>query len=212
MSIRILVADDHSVVRSGLRSLLEADPDLEVVGEARDGIETLRRVEELRPDLVLLDISMPPESGIETATRLKEEHPEVLVLFLTMHEEASVLHAALATGASGFVIKRADEAEILAAIHAASRGDIWVSPAMTRALFRLPVEAESRPGARGMALTRREVEVLRLLSKGNTNRQVADLLGISIRTVETHRANLMGKLGAVSRVDLVNYAEEHDLL
>ncbi len=212
MPIRILIADDHAVVRSGLRALLGADSDLEVVGEAADGIETLRLVGELHPDLVLLDITMPPDSGIATARRLREEHPEVSVLFLTMHEEASLLHEALGTGAAGYVIKRAEESEIVDAIRAATRGDIWVSPAITRALLREPLATERRPGARGMALTRRELEVLSLLVKGNTNRQIAELLGISIRTVETHRANLMDKLGASSRVDLVNFAEENHLV
>ncbi len=212
MPIRILIADDHAVVRSGLRALLEADSELEVVGEAADGIETLRLTEELHPDIVLLDLTMPPEDGIKTARRLKEEHPDLVVLFLTMHEEESLLHAALRAGAAGYVVKRADESEILQAIHAANRGDIFVSPSMTRALLHRPLAKESRPGGRGAALTRRELEVLRLLAKGNTNRQIATLLGISIRTTESHRANLMGKLGLTSRVELVNYAEEHGLL
>ncbi len=212
MPIRILIADDHAVVRSGLRAVLEADPDLEVVGEAGDGTETLRLVETLHPDLVLLDITMPPDDGIKTAKRLKEKHPEVIVLFLTMHEDESLLHEALRAGAAGYVIKRAEESEIIQAIHAARRGDIYVHPAMTRALLQQPVTTEHRRGSQPEQLTPRELDVLRLLVKGNTNRQIADLLGLSVRTVENHRANLMGKLGLVSRVELVNYAEEHDLL
>ena len=212
MPIRILIADDHAVVRSGLRALLRADPELEVVGEAKDGAEALRLAETLHPDMVLLDITMPPENGIKTAKRLKEKHPELVVLFLTMHEDESLLHEALRAGASGYVIKRAEESEIIQAIHAASRGDIYVHPAMTRALLHQPVTTEHRRGMPAIALTRRELDVLRLLAKGNTNRQIADLLGLSMRTVENHRANLMGKLGLVSRVELVNYAEEHHLL
>lgn len=212
MSIRILIADDHAVVRSGLRALLAADPELEVVGEAGDGDETLRLTATLGPDLVLLDISMPPDNGIQTARRLKESQPELRVLFLTMHEDESLLHEALHTGAAGYVIKRAEEAEILQAIHAAHRGDIYVHPAMTRALLHQPVTTEHRRGALLDAPTRRELEVLRLLAKGNTNRQIAGLLGLSTRTVENHRANLMAKLGLVSRVELVNYAELHGLL
>jgi DNA-binding NarL/FixJ family response regulator len=192
--------------------LLSADPDLEVVGEAEDGMEALRLAATLRPDMVLLDITMPPENGIETAKRLKQEHPQLGVLFLTMHEDEGLLHEALRAGAAGYVIKRAEEAEIVQAIHAASRGDIYVHPAMTRALLHQPVTTEQRRGSPADALTRRELEVLRLLAKGNTNRQIADLLRLSVRTVENHRANLMGKLGLVSRVELVNYAEEHDLL
>jgi two-component system response regulator NreC len=209
--IRILIADDHAVVRSGLRALLRTDPDLEVVGEAEDGTETLHLAETLHPDMVLLDITMPPENGIKTATRLKEKHPELIVLFLTMHEDESLLHEALRAGAAGYVIKRAEESEIIQAIHATSHGDIYVHPSMTRALLHQPVTTKHRSGLPA-ALTRREIDVLRLLAKGNTNRQIAGLLGLSMRTVENHRANLMGKLGLVSRVELVNYAEEHDLL
>ena len=211
MPIRILIADDHAVVRSGLRALLQADPEIDVVGEAGDGLETLRLAETLLPDTVLLDITMPPDNGIETAKRLKEKHPELVVLFLTMHEDESLLHEALRAGAAGYVIKRAEEREILQAIHAASHGDVYVHPAMTRALLHQPLTTEHRR-APVDALTRRELEVLRLLAKGNTNRQIAGLLGLSVRTVENHRANLMGKLGLVSRVELVNYAEEHDLV
>ncbi len=212
MPIRILIADDHAIVRSGLRGLLGADPDLEVVGEAEDGTEALRLAETLHPDMVLLDITMPPGNGIETAKRLKEEHPELIVLFLTMHEDESLLHEALRAGAAGYVIKRAEEPEVIQAIHAASRGDIYVHPAMTRALLQQPVTTEHRRGSPAEALTPRELDVLRLLVKGNTNRQIGGLLGLSVRTVENHRANLMGKLGLVSRVELVNYAEENNLL
>ncbi len=212
MPIRILIADDHAVVRSGLRALLRADPDLEVVGEAENGMETLRLAETLHPDTVLLDITMPPEDGIKIAKRLKEKHPELIVLFLTMHEDESLLHEALRAGASGYVIKRAEESEIIQAIHATRNGDIYVHPAMTRALLHQPVTTEQRRGSPANVLTRRELDVLRLLAKGNTNRQIAGLLGLSMRTVENHRANLMGKLGLVSRVELVNYAEEHNLL
>lgn len=212
MPIRILIADDHAVVRSGLRGILRADPDIEVVGEAEDGTETLRLAETLHPDMVLLDITMPPEDGIKTAKRLKDKHPDLIVLFLTMHEDEGLLHGALRAGAAGYVIKRAEGPEIIQAIHTASRGDIYVHPAMTRALLHQPVTTEYRRGVPAVALTRRELDVLRLLAKGNTNRQIAGLLSLSMRTVENHRANLMGKLGLDSRVELVNYAEEHNLL
>jgi two-component system response regulator NreC len=210
--IRILLADDHAVVRSGLRRMLQTDPSLEVVGEAKDGEETLHLAETLHPDVVLLDITMPPENGIKTLKRLKQKEPEIIVLFLTMHEEEDMLHDALRAGAAGYVIKRAEESEIIQAIHVASHGDIYVHPAMTRALLDQPVTTEHRRGLPANALTRRELDVLRLLAKGNTNRQIASLLGLSRRTVENHRANLMGKLGLVSRVELVNYAEEHNLI
>jgi DNA-binding NarL/FixJ family response regulator len=210
--IRILIADDHTVVRAGIRDLLRTDPELEVVGEAADGDETLRLTATLEPDLVLLDITMPPENGIKTAERLREEHPEVKVLILTMHEDEVVLQEALRAGAVGYLIKRAEASEILQAIYVASRGDIYVHPAMTRALLYRPATTSLSPTSLVEPLTPREIDVLRLLAKGNTNRQTATLLGISIRTVEGHRANLMGKLGLASRVDLVSFAEEHDLI
>lgn len=212
MPIRILIADDHAVVRSGLRALLQSATDFEVVGEAADGTETLALTAELRPDLVLLDITMPPENGIRTAERLKEAHPELFVLILTMHEDEGLLHESLRAGASGYLIKRAEEAEILQAIRVVSHGDIYVHPSMTRALLHQPVTTEHRRGSPVEALTRRELDVLRLLARGNTNRQIASLLNLSMRTVENHRANLMGKLGMTSRVELVNYAEENKLL
>lgn len=212
MPIRILIADDHAVVRSGLRAILGSDPDLEIVGEAEDGTRTLDMVERLHPEVVLLDITMPPEDGITTAKRLKEAHPEVIVLFLTMHEDESLLHEALQAGASGYVIKRAAESEIIDAIHAVRRGDIYVHPSMTRALLHQPVTSVHRRGLPAIDLTGRELDVLRLLAKGNTNRQIAELLGLSTRTVENHRANLMGKLCLTSRVELVEYAEEHKLI
>ena len=195
MPIRIVIADDHAVVRAGLRALLRADPALEVVGEAGDSTETLRLAETLHPEVVLLDVTLPPDNGIETTKRLKEKHPEVIVLILTMHEDESLLHEALRVGAAGYVIKRAEESEIVQAIHAVSQGDIYVHPAMTRALLHQPVTMEHRRGAPAFELTPREIDVLRLLAKGNTNRQAAGLLGLSVRTVENHRANLMGKLG-----------------
>jgi two-component system, NarL family, response regulator NreC len=209
--IRILIADDHAIVRSGLRALLQADPELEVVGEAQDGDETMRLAQTLHPDIVLLDITMPPDNGIETAKRLEQKHPEVVVLFLTMHEDEGLLHEAMRAGAAGYVIKRADESEIIHAIHAASQGDLYVHPAMIRALLHQPATTDQRSGAPAN-LTKRELDVLRLLARGNTNRQIAGVLGLSVRTVENHRAKLMGKLGLVSRVELVNYAEEHGLL
>lgn len=211
MTTRVLIADDHPVLRSGLRVLLAADSDLEVVGEAGTGEEALRLAEELRPDVVLLDIGMPGESGIETVRRLKAKLPALKVLFLSMHEEEGMLLEALNAGGDGYLVKRADEAEIVQAIRAVRRGDVYIHPAMTRALLSQAEPAERPPGP-VEPLTHREIDVLRLLARGNTNRQIAELLALSIRTVESHRANLMGKLGLSSRVELVTYAEEHDLL
>jgi two-component system, NarL family, response regulator NreC len=211
VTTRILISDDHPLLRSGLRVLLAADPGLEVVGEAGTGEETLRLAEELSPDVVLLDISMPGESGIETVRRLKAKLPALKVLFLTMHEEEGMLLEALGAGGDGYLIKRADEQEIVQAIRVVQRGDVYVHPAMTRALLS-QAETTERPPEPIEPLSRREIDVLRLLARGNTNRQIAELLALSIRTIESHRANLMGKLGLSSRVELVTYAEEHGLL
>ena len=212
MAIRILLADDHSMVRTGLRELLKSDPELTVVGEAGNGRETVRLVDELAPDVVLLDIGMPDEDGIKVARRLEDKFPKVRVVFLTMHEDEGLLREALAAGAAGYVIKRADDAEIINAVHAAHRGDLYVHPAMTRALMKPRGAERPAAGTGGVSLTNRELEILRFLTHGHTNRQIADALVLSVRTVEGYRANLMGKLGVSSRVELVSYALEHHLL
>jgi two-component system response regulator NreC len=209
--IGILIADDHGVLRAGLRALLDAEPDLQVVGEAVDTRQTLQMVGELRPDVVLLDMSMPGPGGIETTRQIRAAIPETHVLILTIHEDKALLRASLEAGAAGYVPKRALEAELINAIHAVQRGDLYVHPAMTRSLLKdvaspHPTTEEVEP------LTPRETEVLRLLAQGHTNRQTAEVLGISVRTVETHRANILGKLGLRGRVDLVRYAMDHGLL
>jgi two-component system response regulator NreC len=212
MTIRILIADDHGVLRAGLRALLRAEPDLKVVGEAADGNAVLRLAHELRPDIVLLDVSMPGLGGIETTTRLRRLLPEARILILTIHEDEGLLREAIRAGAAGYIIKRAAESELINAIHVVWRGDIYIHPSLNRALLRdlSPVQAPDTPSVE--SLTPREVDVLRLIARGYTSRQIAEVLNISVRTVEGHRANLTNKLSLHSRVDLVNYAEEHGLL
>jgi len=214
MAIRILIADDHSVIRAGLRTILSAQPDLEIVGEAADGNEALRLANELQPDVMLTDISMPGPvgGGITVARRLKETLPNIRVLVLTVHEDESLLREAIHAGAVGYIVKRAAETELVSAIQAACRGDLYVHPSMTRALFK---ESAMPPASKPMPdelLTPREIDVLRLLAKGYTNRQIADVLCLSMRTVEGHRGNLMSKLNVHSRVELTSFAEEHGLL
>jgi two-component system response regulator NreC len=212
MVIRILIADDHGVLRAGLRALLKAEPKLEVVGEAADGAEALRLASALQPDIVLMDISMPDCGGIEATRRLRGLLPDVRVLILTVHDDKSMVQEAIQAGAAGYILKRAAESELVNAIQAVSRGDMYVHLPMTRAL---QAEAAAMPASDQVGaetLTPREIEVLRLIARGHTNRQIAGLLTLSVRTVESHRANLMDKLDLHSRVELVRYAAQHGLL
>ena len=212
MPMRILIVDDHGVLRAGLRALLNAEPDLQVVGEAADGQTGLRLATELNPDLVLMDITMPGMSGIQVTRQLKETLPSTRVLILTLHEDESLLREAIRAGASGYILKQAVEAELISAIRAVGRGELYIHPAMTRALLKdvspllVPEENPTEP------LSPRELEVLRLVAQGHTNRQVAEMLHLSVRTVESHRANLMDKLGLSSPAQLVRYAIEHGFL
>ena len=212
MSIQILIADDHGVMRAGLRALLETESDLRVIGEATDSEEAVRLVSELQPDVVLLDISMPGQGGIKVTRRLKEMLPGVRVLILTVHEDKYLLQEAIRAGAAGYITKRAIRPELINAIHAVWRGDMYVHPAMTRDLLRdisPSLLIEERPVD---PLTPREIEVLRLIAKGHTNRQTAEILGLGTRTVESHRAHIIDKLGLQNRAELVRYATEHGLL
>ncbi len=213
MTIRILIADDHGVLRAGLRALLSAEAELEVVDEAANGNEALDKARELQPDVILLDISMPETSGIDVTRRLKEFLPDTRVLILTVHEDEGLLQEAIQAGASGYIIKRAVESELIDAIRAVRRGDLYVHPAMTRALLKeISTSPTTTKEAPVETLTPREIEVLRLIAQGYTNRQMADMLSISVRTVESHRSNLMGKLDLHSRVELVRYARENNLI
>ncbi len=211
MPIKILIADDHGVIRAGLRALLAEFPELSVVGEASDGSEAIAKVLELKPDIVLMDLSMPTIGGIEATRQLAQIAPHVRVLILTVHEDESLLKEVIRMGASGYIIKRASQDDLIHAIHVVARGDLYVHPAMTRSLF-----SQASPTPTKVSevdtLTLREIDVLQLLAKGYTNRQIAEHLSLSPRTVEGHRANLSGKLGLRSRVELVEYAERHGLM
>jgi len=212
MAISVLIADDHGVLRAGLRALLNSEPEMEVVGEAADGEQTLCLAEELNPDVVLMDLNMPKGDGIYTTRHLKTLLPEVNVLILTVHEEESLLREAIQCGAAGYILKRAVESELINAIQAVARGEMYIHPAMTRALLEQPTRKSPPDQTNAPTLTAREYEVLRLIAQGNSNRQVASLLTISVRTVESHRANLMEKLNLTCRVDLVRYAAQHGML
>jgi two-component system, NarL family, response regulator NreC len=212
MSIRILIADDHGVIRAGLRALLAGFPDMDVVGEACDGSEVLGRAVDLKPDIVLMDLSMPNVGGIEATRLLLQCAPNVRILILTVHEDEGLLKEVIRAGAAGYVVKRAAQEDLIHAIRVVARGDLYVHPSMTRALFAQPSPANTPGVFEAETLTLREMEVLQLLVKGHTNRQIAEQLSLSPRTVEGHRANLSAKLGLHSRVELVEYAEKHGLL
>lgn len=223
MTTQILIADDQGLLRAGLRALLSNEPDLEVIGEAENGATVLRLAKELAPEVILLDISMPELDGIEATKRLKDILPDAKVLIITVHEDESLLQEAIRAGAAGYIVKRAVESELIDAIRAVRRGDMYIHPTMTRAFLK----DFSTPGSTPQVveppvqktieqpvedLTPRELDVLRLIAKGCTNRQMAEELSISVRTVEGHRANLMGKLHLQGRVELVRYAREHNLV
>ena len=212
MPIRIVIADDHGLIRAGLRALLEDVPDIQVVGEAADGNAVLRLAAELQPDLVLMDVSMPGISGIEATSQVKVISPQTRMLALTVHEDEGILREMIRAGASGYIIKRAVESDLIQAIRIISSGDMYIYPALTRSLFKDFSPKLENHQDQPEALTPREIDVLRLLARGYTNRQIAQQLNISPRTVEGHRSSLVGKLGFSSRVELVNYAEENGFL
>ncbi len=219
--IRVLLADDHAVLRAGLKALLSAQADMDVVGEAGDGYEALQEAERLHPDVVLADVGMPGLSGLELTRRLKESMPQARVLILTVHEDQSFLHRALRAGAAGYLVKRAAEEDLLAGIRAVARGEAFLFSSMTKGLIEDYVRRTSRSRARDGTesagptydgLTPREVQVLRLIAQGYSNAQVAETLVISVKTVESHRARIVEKLGLRSRVELVRYAAGKGLL
>lgn len=212
MATRVLIADDHAIVRAGLRALLKGEAGLELVGEATGGEEALRLAESLHPDILVLDLSMPDLDGIQVTKRIQAQSPGVRVLILTVHEDDALLREAIRSGAAGYILKHAAEVELIAAIHTVQMGDIYVHPKMIRALLVEP-EKTSAPSLRPEEmLTPRELDVLNCIVQGYTNRQIAEELRLSVRTVEGYRANMTEKLGLHSRAELVRYAREHGLL
>lgn len=211
---RILLADDHAVLRSGLRLLLDSQPGLKVAGEAASGLEALSRAAELQPDLILLDLTMPGLGGLEAISALHRASPGVRILILTMHDDPQYLRQALKSGASGYVLKKAADTELLSAIHAVLRGEIYVHPSMTRALLDQMIP-ESNSGDEDIlweSLSEREKEVLRQVALGYTSAEIAEALNLSIKTVETYRARGMDKLGLRSRAALVRFALRRGLI
>ncbi len=212
--IRILLADDHTIVRAGLRMLLESQPDMEVVGEAVDGRETVQKVRELRPDVVVMDIVMPGLGGLEATQRIKTESPEVQILALTMHEDERYFFRIINAGASGYVVKGAPPSDFIAAIRSISQGQAYLYPSLARKLIDDYLSrAKSEEGREAHDnLTDRERDVLRLIAEGRTGKEIAEFLGLSVHTVERHRQNLMAKLNLHNRAALIKYAIRKGLI
>lgn len=210
-TIRVLIADDHTVLRAGLRMLIGAQSDMEVVGEAADGDEAIRKTLEIRPDVALIDITMPGSGGIKAIERISEACPPTRVLVLTMHDVPAYLRSALAAGASGYVVKRAADSELLSAIRAVHRGRTVLDPALAAMVVQGALGKKAAGGQAASLLSPREREVLGLVAQGYTNQQIADRLGLSVKTVETYRSRLVEKLGLRSRADLVRYALDSGL-
>jgi len=209
-SIRVLIVDDHAVVRSGLHLLLDADDDITVVGEAGDVRTAVFEARDKQPDVVLMDVVMPGPSGIEGVPLVLEEAPDAKVLVLSMQDDPRYVREAFAAGASGYVLKEAADAEVVAAVHEVARGGRYVNPALGARLVAADAEAQAREEAD--PLSEREREVMRLLALGHTNQEIAKMLYISVRTAETHRAHIMQKLRLSTRAELVRYALEQGLL
>jgi two-component system response regulator NreC len=207
---RVLVVDDHAVVRSGIRSLLSAEPDFDVVGEASNAREAIFEARALKPDVILLDVVMPGESGIEVLPKLKKEAPDAKVLVLSMQDDPRYVREAFAQGANGYVLKEAADAEVVLAVREIAAGGDYVHPALGARM--VAAEAQARAAAAADPLSEREREVLRLLALGHTNQEIAKQLYISVRTAETHRAHIMQKLGLTTRAELVRHAIAHGLL
>jgi DNA-binding NarL/FixJ family response regulator len=209
---RILVADDHAIVRSGLKRVLDAKPDLQVVAEAEDGAEAVEKALAEDVHLAILDVSMPRKTGIQAAAELHKRKPEVKLLMLSMHDSEQFLFEALKAGASGYVLKSGADTDIVDAVRAAMRGDSFLYPSAVATLVRDYVERGGRGEEQFDVLTPRELEVLKLIAEARTSKEIAKMLFISVKTVERHRQNILDKLGMRDRVELTRYAIRRGLI
>jgi len=210
VTIRVLIVDDHAVVRSGLRHVLEAESDIEVVGEASDMSEAVLEARAQKPDVVLMDVVMPGSSGIEATPAVLKEAPEAKVLVLSMQDDPRYVREAFSAGASGYVLKEAADTEVVGAVREVADGGSYVHPTLGARL--VTAEAEERAREEDDPLSEREREVLRLLALGHTNQEIAESLYLSVRTVETHRSHIMQKLRLSNRAELVRYAIDQGFL
>ncbi|MEO7019990.1 MAG: response regulator transcription factor [Ktedonobacteraceae bacterium] len=214
MTIHILLADDHTILRAGLKMMLNAQPDMEVVGEAQDGRQALHEAQRLHPDIILMDITMPDMNGIEATKQVKKQLPDVKVLILTMHENDEYVFQALRAGASGYMLKEAADTDLINALHVIQSGNFYLSPTAQSVMvgdYLQRVHAGEEKDSYS-CLTEREREILKLVAEGFTNNQIAERLVISPKTVDTHRTHIMDKLNLHSRAELVKYAMRRGLL
>ena len=214
MSFRVLIADDHGVVRQGLRALLEKSPEVSVVGEAADGREAVRLARELQPNIVVMDIAMPLLNGIDAASQITSRYPDIRVIILSMHSDESYILRALSAGAKGYLLKDSAEGDIIPAVRAVAQGRPYFSPAITTTLLEEYLQAMKAHKVQDSydLLTDREKEVLQLLAEGKSNKEVATLLNLSPYTVESHRANLMQKLNLHNTAEIVLYAVRKNII
>lgn len=211
--IRVLLVDDHTILRDGIRLLLSSQEDIEVVGEAGDGEEAIVKARGLKPDVILMDISLPKVNGIEATKMIKAERPEAKILILTMHEDEEYVLPLLAAGASGYILKKTASSELISALRAVAEGNAFLHPVVAKTVLEKYRQGQPAPSAGGPdGLTEREVEVLRLVAQGLSNREIADRLFISIKTVQAHRSNIMEKLNLHDRVELAKYALRKGLI
>jgi DNA-binding NarL/FixJ family response regulator len=210
--LRILLVDDHAVVREGLKRLIAEQSDIEVVGEAADGHEAIEHVKTLRPDVVMMDVSMPRLSGVEVTRELKEICPATRILALTVHEDEAYVREFLKAGAAGYLLKRAPTDELVRAIRAVASGGVYIDPRVTTRFVQTLSQSDRVRGSATLDLSEREAEVLRLIAQGYANKEIAAQLNLSVKTVETYKARSMEKLGLRSRVDIVRIAVERGWL
>jgi DNA-binding NarL/FixJ family response regulator len=206
-ALRILLADDHTLVRAGMRALLGELPGIEVIAETGDGREALRLVREHKPDIALLDISMPGLNGLEVVGRITHDHPKTRVIIVSMHGDDESIRRALVAGAAGYMLKNSDRGELELALRAVARGDTWLSPALTKRVVAAYTQGALASAEEPFAvLTPRQREVLQLVAEGHSNKEIASRLNVTLKTVETHRTELMERLGIHGVAGLVRYA------
>lgn len=211
--IRVLLADDHTILRDGIRALLDDQADIEVIGEAEDGLSTVKMVGKLKPDVVIMDIAMPLLNGLEATRQIQRDYPQVKVLILTMHENEEYIRQVLAAGALGYVLKDAAAHDLLGAIRAVHRGEAVLSPAITRLVIEDYLRwGDIRPADTSNGLTPREREILQLIAEGYTNKEIAEILSLSVKTIQSHRSNLMSKLDLHDRGELIKYAIQKKII